>query len=350
MIVSDRFARAANPFGEPWPLEPGSVSPTRVTSRLAELRIHPGDLCAEQLRPFIPGLAEVDPARDHRPAASAAALAEAVTVHAAATWVLEHEPWDFLAVHYAGLEPLCDQFLRLRPAAAAGRVRAGWCELYGEVVSAGYRFFDKMLARLIELAGDDATVMLVSDHGYLATAIHPDGHGLGSRAWSRRPGYLRRGRPRPSPRRADPRRRAAGHRAHGAGAVRPARRRRHGRPAAPGHLGEPPRLATIPSWDDRVARRDAGTIASIDPDGALADLRAQGYDDGPPPWLPGPDPPVAIHRVLPPGDGPPRRTAARARRPDSGGLHDESPRDAVVALYLAYAALRVTTTGAAAAC
>ena len=46
VVVSDRFARAVNPIGEPWPIEPDDVSPDRVTSRLAELRIHPGDLCA----------------------------------------------------------------------------------------------------------------------------------------------------------------------------------------------------------------------------------------------------------------------------------------------------------------
>jgi hypothetical protein len=92
VIVSDGFARAPNAIGDPWPVEPGDASPGRVASSLAGLRIHPGDLCAPHVVPFLPGLAEIETARDHRPAAVAEILAEAATVHAAATWVLEHEP------------------------------------------------------------------------------------------------------------------------------------------------------------------------------------------------------------------------------------------------------------------
>ena len=42
-------------------------------------------------------------------------------------------------------------------------------ELYKEVVNAGYRYHDLMLGRLLELAGEDTTVILLSDHGF-----HPD--------------------------------------------------------------------------------------------------------------------------------------------------------------------------------
>jgi predicted AlkP superfamily phosphohydrolase/phosphomutase len=39
-------------------------------------------------------------------------------------------------------------------------------ELYKDVVTAGYQFFDLMLHRLLELAGEDTTVILLSDHGF----------------------------------------------------------------------------------------------------------------------------------------------------------------------------------------
>lgn len=39
-------------------------------------------------------------------------------------------------------------------------------ELYKEVVNAGYRFHDLMLGTVLQLAGDDTTVMIVSDHGF----------------------------------------------------------------------------------------------------------------------------------------------------------------------------------------
>ena len=42
-------------------------------------------------------------------------------------------------------------------------------ELYHNVVSMAYQFHDQMLGDLLEKAGDDTTVILMSDHGF-----HPD--------------------------------------------------------------------------------------------------------------------------------------------------------------------------------
>ncbi len=335
VVVSDRFARAPNPIGDPWPLEPGDVSPGRVASSLAELRIHPGDLCAAQLRPFLPRLAEIDLAHDHRPAAVAAVLAEAATVHAAATWVLEHEPWDFLAVHYAGLEQLCDPFLRYAPPRLSGvSERDG--SLYGEVVAAGYRFFDQMLARLVELAGDDATVMLVSDHGYSAAAIHPEGRDLGAvRSHEGRGIFVAAG---PGLRNDEL--------IHGAGPldIAPTTLTLFGLPVGADMDGrplraaweEPPRVETIPSWDDRVDRSEALETGPADPDEALADLRAQGYDDGPPAWLPGLIQRSrfieSFHLAMVHLDA--RRTAVAVSILEV--LHNQARGDSLVTLYLAY--------------
>ena len=46
-------------------------------------------------------------------------------------------------------------------------------ELYQHVVTAAYRFHDMMLGRLLELAGADATVILVSDHGFRSDRLRP---------------------------------------------------------------------------------------------------------------------------------------------------------------------------------
>ena len=46
-------------------------------------------------------------------------------------------------------------------------------DLYQGVVTAAYQFHDLMLGRLLELAGDDATVLIVSDHGYQTPAPRP---------------------------------------------------------------------------------------------------------------------------------------------------------------------------------
>jgi tetratricopeptide (TPR) repeat protein len=93
-------------------------------------------------------------------------LARASTVHAAATWCIEHQPWDFAAVLYDGIELFCRQFANYQFGGFATSEED--VEMYQHVVPAAYRFHDMMLGRLLELAGHETTVLLVSDHGYRA--------------------------------------------------------------------------------------------------------------------------------------------------------------------------------------
>ncbi|MBA3481396.1 MAG: alkaline phosphatase family protein [Pirellulales bacterium] len=89
-------------------------------------------------------------------------LAETATTHAAATWILENRPWDFLAVLYDGLDHLFMEYQTPQQAHISATDFAN----YRDVVATAYRFHDLMLARLLALAGNDATVALVSDHGF----------------------------------------------------------------------------------------------------------------------------------------------------------------------------------------
>src|SRR5258708_3849865 len=42
--VSDAYARAFPPPGDPWPLMPGTVWPGRLAEDLADLRVHPAEI------------------------------------------------------------------------------------------------------------------------------------------------------------------------------------------------------------------------------------------------------------------------------------------------------------------
>jgi tetratricopeptide (TPR) repeat protein len=48
-------------------------------------------------------------------------------------------------------------------------------EIYKDVVNGGYRFHDMLLDRLLQLAGPEATVLLVSDHGFHSDHLRPRG-------------------------------------------------------------------------------------------------------------------------------------------------------------------------------
>jgi predicted AlkP superfamily phosphohydrolase/phosphomutase/Flp pilus assembly protein TadD len=165
--VSDRFATVAGPEGHAWPLRPGSVHPPRLVETLAELRVHPAELSSLHIGPFVPDMARVDQTTDRRLETLAVHLAESASYHAAATYLLEHEPCDFLAVRYGAFDPLASHFLPFlspRPAHVSEADHA----LYKDVIPGIYRFHDLLLARLLELAGPDATVIVVSDHGFRA--------------------------------------------------------------------------------------------------------------------------------------------------------------------------------------
>ena len=174
VVVSDRYPRVAASFDEPWPVQPGTIAPACVEEALAELRVHPAELPGEQLLAFIPELARIDQHTDPRVLAVAEVVAETVSVHAATTWAMASEPWEFVAVHYGGLEQLGHRFMRYEPPRLA-HVSEDDFELYRDVMTGAYCFHDVMLGRLMELAGDDCTVLLVSDHGFCTGAFRPQG-------------------------------------------------------------------------------------------------------------------------------------------------------------------------------
>jgi tetratricopeptide (TPR) repeat protein len=101
-------------------------------------------------------------------------VARASTIHNAATWVLENHPWDFAAVLYDGIELFCQRFMDYHPPRQPATSQQDF-EVYQHVVTAACCFHDMMLGRLLQLAGSDTNVLLVSDHGYQSGETRPSG-------------------------------------------------------------------------------------------------------------------------------------------------------------------------------
>ncbi|MBA3481406.1 MAG: alkaline phosphatase family protein [Pirellulales bacterium] len=166
VVVSDQFAE----FGEA-----RSIYPPRLAETLRALRLTPEEIDAASLITLMPRAGELNPIGDQRLYLIAKFLASTASLHAAATWALEHEPWDFAAVRYAGIARLAAVFGDAFVAAQSGR-RTEDAELFGELLPNACRFLDMLLGRLVELVGPNASVMLVSPQGRAApsSAAHAD--------------------------------------------------------------------------------------------------------------------------------------------------------------------------------
>lgn len=169
VMVSNHFSRmkSTDP-DDPWPMMPGTVHPPEMSAELAELRFHPAWLDERQVRPFIPHAEEVDQEVDSRMGICMKMIAECTSIQAAATHLLETHTWDYAAVYFDAIDHFCHGFMKYHPPRQEFIAERDF-KLYSNVVEAGYRYHDMMLATLLKMAGEDATVMLISDHGF-----HPD--------------------------------------------------------------------------------------------------------------------------------------------------------------------------------
>ncbi len=174
VCVSELFPMTSRGLTEAWPLADGAVYPEKLRERFAGFRMHPEEVREEAILPFIPKAASIDQNKDWRLAAFVKVLAENCSVHNCATWILENEEWNFAAFYYNGIDHFCHAFMGFHPPRRE-HVPEEMFELYRHVVVGAYRFHDMMLDRLLRLTPPDATVMLVSDHGFYSDHLRPPG-------------------------------------------------------------------------------------------------------------------------------------------------------------------------------
>jgi predicted AlkP superfamily phosphohydrolase/phosphomutase/Tfp pilus assembly protein PilF len=172
--VSDLFPYAVGPLEKEWPLPPGAVHPESLREKFARLRMHPAEVTEAAILPWIPRAAEIDQEKDKGLQTFAKILSENCSIHNAATWILQNESWDFLAVYYNAIDHFCHGFMHYHPPRMEG-IPEDKFEIYKDVVNNAYRFHDMMLQTLLDLAGPDVTVLLVSDHGFHSDHLRPRG-------------------------------------------------------------------------------------------------------------------------------------------------------------------------------
>ncbi len=142
-----------------------AVYPPELQNLFAHFIVHPLELTLQHLQPFMP---EADFTRikiDKKIEVITKQIAEAASIHAAATLALDQEEWDFAAIYWDTIDHFCHGFMNFSPPQMKG-VKDEEFKLYKHVVDGAYRLMDSMLARILQLAGDDCTVFLTSDHGF----------------------------------------------------------------------------------------------------------------------------------------------------------------------------------------
>jgi predicted AlkP superfamily phosphohydrolase/phosphomutase/tetratricopeptide (TPR) repeat protein len=171
----------------------GAIHPPELQPVLAQLRLTPRDMSGNELALFVPNLKNINQEKDTRLVTLARVLSEGLTTHSMATWILEHQPWDFVAVYFDTIDHAGHEFMAFHPPQMDSVNEQDFANYQG-VMNSVYRMHDLMLGRLCELAGPDATVMILSDHGFQTGSLRPVGSGLipleAAMQWHRRHGIF----------------------------------------------------------------------------------------------------------------------------------------------------------------
>lgn len=167
-MVSDFFHKAPRKPGDKWELMDKSIYPESLEPVLKQMRIHPSMLQPQHVLPFIPNAAELDQDKDARLSMLMRIICECSSIHRAAEVLLRTQEWDFAAIYYDAIDHFCHGFMKYHPPRQK-HIDEDDFEMFHNIVNQGYIYHDQMLAKLLDAAGDDATVILMSDHGF-----HPD--------------------------------------------------------------------------------------------------------------------------------------------------------------------------------
>ncbi len=171
VMVSNLYGKITGPPTK-WPMLKNSVYPEALTALLTWLRVHPAELTAAHLLPFVPDAAKIDQEKDNQLNVLANNIAESATIQAAVTWIMENTEWDFMAVYFDAIDHVCHGFMNYHPPQLKG-IPDDQFHLYKDVVQGIYRYHDMLLGRLLEIAGNETTVILVSDHGFHSDHLRP---------------------------------------------------------------------------------------------------------------------------------------------------------------------------------
>lgn len=171
-MISNFFQKAPKSIQETWEMAEGTVHPAEQSEHFAQFRVHPQELTGQHIIPFIPEAAKIFKTKAKSITAVASVTAHAASLHAAFTNIIRTQEWDFAALYLDAVDHYCHGFMKYHPPKRPHIPQEDY-DYFKDVVTAGYRFHDMMLGRIMELIDDDTTILLISDHGFQPDHLRP---------------------------------------------------------------------------------------------------------------------------------------------------------------------------------
>lgn len=194
-VISDRFT--LHPFGDG--VEPpntdrsGTTYPPGLDERLRETLVSPAAITDAELAstfgaPTVPAGEDAPQRRELRVIEAAAR-----TYTAAALRLDEREKPDLLAVYFEAIDRLMHLFGAAMAPPLPGTAK-GMADRYGHAVERFYAAMDRRLGEFMTEAGEEGTVLVISDHGFKIGDERPQHPALRSDVfaaeWHRDPGIV----------------------------------------------------------------------------------------------------------------------------------------------------------------
>jgi tetratricopeptide (TPR) repeat protein len=165
VIVSDKFQKVNPNPKEKNPIIKDVIHPESMIKELKDLRMFPSEITEAHILPMIPKANEINQEEDKGLESFAKIMTQNTSVHAAATKLMRTTEWDFMAVYYDLIDHFCHAFMKFHPPKLQS-VPQKLYDIYNEAVVGAYRYQDMMLERMIQLGGEETTIIVMSDHGY----------------------------------------------------------------------------------------------------------------------------------------------------------------------------------------
>ncbi|MEY3026768.1 MAG: hypothetical protein RLZZ238_1665 [Planctomycetota bacterium] len=159
--------------GADWPLPAGTVAPAEFGDAIAAVRVRSRAFPEKTRQALLDRAGSLDPA-DARVRTLERLMSYASSVEQAAIAAMRRDAsWDVTMAFFDAIDTTGHHFMQYAPPRMA-HVSERDQRLFGSVMDRVYEWHDASLGRLLDAAGEDATVILLSDHGFHSDHLRPN--------------------------------------------------------------------------------------------------------------------------------------------------------------------------------